>query len=85
MQVHDIVETDDGDWIVMELVEGRSLQEVIDDGGFEMSRVVELAKPWYGFDSAAIVAAMERAVGDYAGNVPYGDDVTILAVNRKSS
>jgi serine/threonine protein kinase/tetratricopeptide (TPR) repeat protein len=33
VQVHDLVETEDGDWVVMELVAGRSLRRVLDDDG----------------------------------------------------
>jgi tetratricopeptide (TPR) repeat protein/tRNA A-37 threonylcarbamoyl transferase component Bud32 len=33
VQIHDLVETDDGDWIVMEYVQGRSLADLLRDSG----------------------------------------------------
>lgn len=61
--------------------------EAEDDRGEELGHAatIEMARKWHGFDAAAIVAALERSVGDYAGHTPFGDDVTILAVNRKSA
>lgn len=44
VQVHDIVENEDGDWVVMELVEGRTLQELIDDRAVEIPKVLTLAR-----------------------------------------
>ena len=32
VHIYDIVETDDGDWIVMELVEGKTLDRMLRDG-----------------------------------------------------
>jgi phosphoserine phosphatase RsbU/P len=61
--------------------------EAENDAGEELGHeaTLEMATKWHGFDSPAIVAAIERAVTDFAGHTPFGDDVTILAVNRKSS
>ena len=44
VQVFDLVESDDGDWIVMELVEGDSLRLLIDQGPLEPDRVVRLTE-----------------------------------------
>lgn len=44
VQVYDLVEGDDGDWIVMEMVEGESLKELIEKGPLEPARVARLAK-----------------------------------------
>ena len=44
VQVHDIVETEEGDWIVMELVQGRSLQDIIDEGTVEVGKAVSLGR-----------------------------------------
>ena len=44
VQVHDIVETGEGDWIVMELIEGRTLKEMIDDDALDLPEVVQLAR-----------------------------------------
>ncbi len=44
VQVHDIVELPDGDWIVMELIQGRSLQDMIDEGPLDASLAVTLGR-----------------------------------------
>ncbi len=44
VQIHDIVETADGDWIVMELVEGRTLRRVLDDGPVALPRALRLGR-----------------------------------------
>lgn len=44
VQVHDWVEEQSGEWIVMELVDGRSLRQVLREGPLEPSRVVRLAR-----------------------------------------
>ncbi len=44
VQVHDLVETENDVWIVMELVEGPTLQELIEEGGLEIELVVNLAE-----------------------------------------
>lgn len=44
VQIFDIVETDEGDWIVMEHVEGRTLASLLQDGPLELSRVLPLAR-----------------------------------------
>lgn len=61
--------------------------EAENDAGEELGHeaTIAMAAKWHGFDSPAIVAAIERAVGDFAGHTPFGDDVTILAVNRKAN
>jgi len=44
VQIFDLIETDEGDWIVMELVEGPTLAEVLDDGPLELSRVLAIGR-----------------------------------------
>lgn len=44
VQVHDWVETEDGDWIVMEMVEGRSLRNVLRDGPLDPTRAIHLVR-----------------------------------------
>ncbi len=44
VQVHDWVEEESGEWIVMELVDGRSLRQVLRDGPLEPSRVLRMAR-----------------------------------------
>ena len=40
VQVHDWLEEDDSDWIVMERVEGRSLKEILDDGPMPLDQAL---------------------------------------------
>ncbi len=56
VQVHDWVEADDGDWIVMELVEGRLLRELLIGGPLHAARVVTIAH-----DLAAGLAVAHQA------------------------
>jgi serine/threonine protein kinase/Tfp pilus assembly protein PilF len=51
--VHAVEEEDGATFVVMELVDGRTLSELLPDTGFEMDRLFELALP--------IVAALEAA------------------------
>lgn len=44
VQVHDWVETEDGEWMVMELVDGVSLREELRQGPLEPRRVLHLAR-----------------------------------------
>lgn len=44
VQVHDWVESDGAHWLVMELVEGRSLREVIGDGALCQERALVIAR-----------------------------------------
>jgi len=44
VHIYDIVETDDGDWIVMELVEGKTLDRMLRDGLPTPLRTVQLAR-----------------------------------------
>ena len=44
VQVHDIVEADDGDWIVMEYVAGKTLARLLRDGPLPMARVLALGR-----------------------------------------
>ena len=44
VQIYDIVEADDGDWIVMELIEGTPLRRLILDGPIEIDLVLRLAR-----------------------------------------
>ncbi|MEM9595204.1 MAG: protein kinase [Acidobacteriota bacterium] len=44
VQIHDIVETEDGDGIVMEWVPGRTLRERIDDGPVPPAEVIRLGR-----------------------------------------
>lgn len=43
VQIHDIVESDTGDWIVMELVNGRSLRALLKDGPLDVATGLRLA------------------------------------------
>lgn len=44
VQIFDILESEDGDWIVMELVEGRTLAELLTEERPDLRRVLELAR-----------------------------------------
>ena len=44
VEVYDWVERDDGDWIVMELLEGRSLRFLVEEGPLETRRAVEIGR-----------------------------------------
>lgn len=44
VQIFDILESEDGDWIVMELVEGRTLARVLEDDRPDLQRVLGLAR-----------------------------------------
>src|SRR5436305_14634261 len=45
VQVYDLVESEDSDWIVMELVEGRTLCDLLAaEGRLPLSRVLELGR-----------------------------------------
>jgi serine/threonine-protein kinase len=44
VQIHDLVFTDDGDWVVMEHVPGRSLAEVERRGGLALRQALEVAR-----------------------------------------
>jgi len=44
VQVYDWVESGDGDWIVMELVEGRSLRQLLHEGPLAPGRAARLAR-----------------------------------------
>ncbi len=44
VQVHDWVETEMGDWIVMELVDGRSLRELLTSGPLAPAKAARIAK-----------------------------------------
>lgn len=44
VQIHDILESEDGDSIVMELVEGRPLSSLLAEGPLEIDRALELAR-----------------------------------------
>ena len=44
VHIYEIVETDDGDWIVMELVEGTTLDRMLRDGLLDLTRSVRLAR-----------------------------------------
>ena len=44
VHIYDIVETDDGDWIVMELVEGKTLDRILRDGLPSALRTVQLVR-----------------------------------------
>jgi len=61
VQVHDWVETEGGDWLVMELVEGRSLRHLLRDGPLEPRRVARLARDLLeGLDAAHSVGVVHR-------------------------
>ncbi len=53
VQIHDLVEEESGDWLVMELVEGRSLRQELAGGPLDPSRVVEIG--------AAVAAGLAAA------------------------
>lgn len=44
VQVFDLVEADDGDWIVMELVDGPTLSRVLEDGPLGVERTLRLGR-----------------------------------------
>ena len=44
VHIYDIVETDQGDWIVMELVEGKTLDRLLREGILSLLRSVQLAR-----------------------------------------
>ncbi len=44
VQIYDIVEHDDGDWIVMELIDGRTLSSMLEDGPFELDQALGLIR-----------------------------------------
>lgn len=44
VQIFDILESEDGDWIVMELVEGRTLADLLTEERPDLQRVLELAR-----------------------------------------
>ena len=44
VQVYDWVEGEDSDWIVMELVDGRSLRELLGDGPLELAEAVRIGR-----------------------------------------
>ena len=44
VHIYEIVETDEGDWIVMELVEGKTLDRMLRDGMLGLSQSVRLAR-----------------------------------------
>ena len=44
VQIFDFVEDDDGDWIVMELVDGLSLARVLEDGPLDVERVLDYGR-----------------------------------------
>jgi TOMM system kinase/cyclase fusion protein len=44
VHIYDIVETEEGDWIVMELVEGKTLDQLLREGVISLARVVRLAR-----------------------------------------
>lgn len=44
VHIYDIVETGDGEWIVMELVEGKTLTSLIRQGGLDLSEAVRLGR-----------------------------------------
>src|SRR5215210_3202578 len=44
VRIYDMVQTDEGDGIVMELVEGRTLAQILRDGPFDLSQGLALAR-----------------------------------------
>src|SRR5215203_418733 len=44
VQIYDWVESSDGDWIVMELIEGRSLRQLLHEGPLGLGRSAHLAR-----------------------------------------
>jgi serine/threonine-protein kinase len=61
VQVHDWVETESGDWLVMELVEGRSLRHLLRDGCLEPRRAARLTRDLLeGLDAAHSVGVVHR-------------------------
>ena len=61
VQVHDWVETEDGAWLVMELVEGYSLREILSAGPLEPSRVSQIARDLLeGLDAAHEAGLVHR-------------------------
>lgn len=58
VHLHDIVETDDGDWIVMELVEGPSLARLLEAGALDPDRALLLGREVAGGLAAAHAAGI---------------------------
>ena len=58
VHLHDILETDDGDWIVMELVEGPSLARLLKAGPLDPDRALRLARDVAGGLAAAHAAGI---------------------------
>ncbi len=56
VQVYELLEEEDEDWLVMELVEGRSLRQLLADGPFQPRRAVAVAR-----DVAAGLAVAHEA------------------------
>lgn len=44
VHVYDILETEEADWIVMELVDGWTLQEMLQEGPLELTRILRLGR-----------------------------------------
>jgi serine/threonine protein kinase/tetratricopeptide (TPR) repeat protein len=44
VHIYDIIETDEGDWIVMEMVEGKTLEHLLEEGSLSLSQAVRLGK-----------------------------------------
>ena len=44
VQIYDLVETDEADWIVLELVEGPTLAELLREGPLDLARLLPLAR-----------------------------------------
>ncbi len=61
VQVHDLVDTDDGVVVVMEFVEGRTIAEELRDGPFEIERAIDLGRQIArGLDAAHAAGLVHR-------------------------
>jgi serine/threonine protein kinase len=82
VQIYDWVESSDGDWIIMELIEGRSLRQLLHEGPLGLGRSAHLARDILTEDerirqpavhqvSARLLDGVERVHGQ--GTVPHHD------------
>jgi len=74
---------DPGDALVL-FTDGVIEAENEQDEEFGHENVIRAAKEWRCADAGEIINLVEKAVLDYAGTKPFGDDVTILSLCRQA-